>query len=317
MLNERTQSWSRNRVIDYGATLQAKSPGPGTRQPSIAESAASPQSKDVGSMPGGQSTKVMRFSFRSLMKPVAIEFLINTRSGSKNPSTLTRTTAGRGTEKRSEKIRRDYQSNDGCLKSYAKKSLRFLWIPSCVQVVTSMICTIWLRNDGLRVGPIAPFAHLFERAKSTRKADEPTGSPRHLHFALVHRVHDDLCQQTNQKKKTSVESEYAKRGRADSTDSTLIDKIVPVREEAPEHVIRTLIDRRERPYLFTALFVELYWAHSTACALALTSRTEHRCGNDGSDITTVFQDRARNDAHHASRSTAIHERARTIGEGAT
>jgi hypothetical protein len=36
----------------------------------------------------------MRFSFRSLMKPVAMEFLINARSGSKNPSTLTIMTAG-------------------------------------------------------------------------------------------------------------------------------------------------------------------------------------------------------------------------------
>jgi hypothetical protein len=60
----------------------------------MAESAAAPQSKDVGSVPGGQSTKVMRFSFRSLMKPDAMEFLINARSGSKKPSTLTSTTAG-------------------------------------------------------------------------------------------------------------------------------------------------------------------------------------------------------------------------------
>lgn len=60
----------------------------------MAESAAAPQSKDVGSVVGGQSTKVMRFSFRSLMKPDAMEFLINARSGSKNPSTLTSTTAG-------------------------------------------------------------------------------------------------------------------------------------------------------------------------------------------------------------------------------
>jgi hypothetical protein len=76
------------------------------------------------------------------------------------------------------------------------------------------------------LGPIALFAHLFERAKSTGKADEPTGSPRHLHFALMHRVHDDLCQQANQKKtkRPSVESKDAKRGREDSTDSTLIDK---------------------------------------------------------------------------------------------
>ena len=91
-----------------------------------------------------------------------------------------------------------------------------------------------LSNHGLRVGQIALFAHLFERAESTRKADEPTGSPRHLHFALVHRVHNDLCQQANQKQenKTFSRIKDGRRGRADSTDSTLIDKIVPVREEA-------------------------------------------------------------------------------------
>ena len=81
-------------ATNYGASPQANNPGPGGHQLSIAESAAAPQSKDSGSTLGGQSTKLMRFSFCSLMKPVAMEFLINARSGSKNPSTLTRTTAG-------------------------------------------------------------------------------------------------------------------------------------------------------------------------------------------------------------------------------
>ena len=81
-------------AINHGASSQANNPGPGGHQLSIAESAAAPQSKDSGSTLGGQSTKLMRFSFRSLMKPVAMEFLINARSGSKNPSTLTMMTAG-------------------------------------------------------------------------------------------------------------------------------------------------------------------------------------------------------------------------------
>ena len=53
-----------------------------------------------------------------------------------------------------------------------------------------------------------------------------SGSPRHLHFALVHRVHDNLCQKANEKRKENSKSNQkdTRRGRADSTDSALIDK---------------------------------------------------------------------------------------------
>ncbi|SRR6266403_2913860 len=79
-----------------GDRVQTKYPGPGDRQLFRAESAAAPQSKVAGSTPGGQSTNVIRFSFRAFMKPNDIAFLINARSGSKNPRTLRRTTAAAG-----------------------------------------------------------------------------------------------------------------------------------------------------------------------------------------------------------------------------
>lgn len=109
---------------------------------------------------------------------------------------------------------------------------------------------------------------------------------------------------------------------ADSTDSTLIvDKIAPVHKEVQKtSFARNIYPNRlggMRLYLFTTLFFELDWAHSTACALSLAARAKHRGGNDGSDRSTVLQDRARNDTHHASRATAIHERAGIRGEGAT
>jgi hypothetical protein len=65
-------------------------------------------------------------------------------------------------------------------------------------------------------GGAACNSHLFKRAISTRKADEPTSSARHFHFALVHGIHDDL------RSALLVDQKDTKRGRADSTDSTCI-----------------------------------------------------------------------------------------------
>jgi hypothetical protein len=67
-----------------------------------------------------------------------MEFLINARSGSKNPSTLTSTTAdcsnGHGAVVAARRIVRQVWIHE------IMRYLRFVWIPSCVQVVTSMIC---------------------------------------------------------------------------------------------------------------------------------------------------------------------------------
>ena len=35
-------------------------------------------------------------------------------------------------------------------------------------------------------------SHLLKRAVSTRKSNEPPSSTRHLHFALMHGIHDNL-----------------------------------------------------------------------------------------------------------------------------
>jgi hypothetical protein len=112
---------------------QAKNPGPEGDQLSVALIAAAPQSKVVGSAPGGQSTKTTRFSFCFLMKPYATAFLINVRSASKNPRTFRTTTA---------MIVRDTKGSSVSESPWTEKYdiIRLLCIPSCVQVTTSMIC---------------------------------------------------------------------------------------------------------------------------------------------------------------------------------
>ena len=61
---------------------QLNLPGPGGDQASKAARAAVPQSKAVGSIPGGPSMKITRRSFMGLIKPDATAPLISARSGS-------------------------------------------------------------------------------------------------------------------------------------------------------------------------------------------------------------------------------------------
>jgi hypothetical protein len=56
-----------------------------------------------------------------------------------------------------------------------------------------MSCTRTMVRERYSHRAICVFlSHLFKRAVSTRQSNKPPGTVRHLHFALMHGIHDDL-----------------------------------------------------------------------------------------------------------------------------
>jgi hypothetical protein len=105
----------------------------------------------------------------------------------------------------------------------------------------------------------------------------------------------------------SIERQGAKKGRL--TDSTYVVILV-------EEVYAWI--GKDGHYLLATLLFEFDGTHSaTRRGLTLASRAQHGARNDGGNSSAVLEDRVRNDAHHASRTTAIHERASIRRECAT